>query len=229
MKLDNKEIFSAFDKKIHFFGFVSTALVIVAFCLVPFFIQKLFGLDLDGQKIFTVTLTALAVFAPIIVCEFISYAPILGAGAQYLGFVTGNMMNMKVPAAKNAQKICGIEPGTPEAEAVTMIAVAVSSIVTTVILFFGMILIVWLAPVLAKPVFKPAFDNIMPAIFASLALPALVGRPKISVLPVVLTIIFTFILGYPVIQANQSYFLLSSMVISLLWAYYWYRKQKRSV
>jgi len=60
----------------------------------------------------------------------------LGSGGSYLGFVTGNLTNLKVPCALNAMEIAGVKPGTEEGELISTIAIAVSSIVTTLIIFF---------------------------------------------------------------------------------------------
>jgi hypothetical protein len=222
--MKSSEVFTTYDKNVHLFGIISTIIIILTFVAVPLGIQIAFRVSIDVQKMLLTLLAALAVFGPIAVCEFVSYAPIIGAGGQYLGFITGNMMNMKVPAAKNAQKICNVDAGTPEADAVATIAIGVSSIVTTVILFIGMLLIGQIAPFLQKPVFKPAFDNIMPAIFAPLAIPAIVKSLKIASAPVILAIAGTIIFGYAAIAANQSYLLPVALILSVLWAYFLYKR-----
>lgn len=43
--------------------------------------------------------------------EVFTYTPMLGAGGSYLGFVTGNLTNLKVPCALNAMQSAGVEPG----------------------------------------------------------------------------------------------------------------------
>ncbi|MFR4009250.1 MAG: hypothetical protein ACLT0Y_08275 [Christensenellales bacterium] len=48
--------------------------------------------------------------------EVFTYAPMLGAGGSYLGFVTGNLTNLKVPCALNAMRSAGVEPGSEEGE-----------------------------------------------------------------------------------------------------------------
>jgi hypothetical protein len=218
------DTFSPYDNKVHLFGMISTAVVILAFIGVPLAIQFYFDIDVDARLTFLTFASAISVFGPIAVCEFISYTPILGSSGTYLAFVTGNVMNMKMPAAKNAQKIAGVEAGTPEADAVATIAIGVSSIVTTVILFLGMLLIAQIAPFLSKPVFKPALDNLLPAIFAPLAIPAFVKSFKIASLPVVVTIVITLIFGYAKIASLQSYLLPVFVVLSILWAYFLYKK-----
>ena len=48
------------------------------------------------------------------VVEFLVYTPMLGAGGGYLAFITGNLINMKIPCAVNARDIVGAKTGTPE-------------------------------------------------------------------------------------------------------------------
>ncbi|MDR1863550.1 MAG: hypothetical protein LBQ67_06490 [Treponema sp.] len=222
--------FGPYDKSVHSFGFWSTIVIIFALMSAPFLIQAAFDLDIDTKATLITLASALSVFGPIAICEFLSYAPILGAGGLYLSFVTGNIMNMKIPAAKNSQKICGLEPGTPEADAVSTLAVAVSSIVTTVILLLGMLLTVYLLPVLQQPLFKPAFDNLIPAIFGALAIPVFLKNPKTASLPCGVAIAATLIFSYSVIMSplRQTYLLPGSLVLSVLWAYFLYRRQPAS-
>ena len=58
------------------------------------------------------------------VVEFLVYAPMLGGGASYLAFITGNLINLKLPCAANAREICGTEVGTPENDIVSTLSVA---------------------------------------------------------------------------------------------------------
>lgn len=94
----------------------------------------------------------------------------VGTASSYLAFVTGNLTSLKVPAALTAMENAGTKPGTDEGEVISTLAVATSSIVTTVIIALGVALLVPLTPLLENPAVKPAFDNILPALFGGLAL-----------------------------------------------------------
>ena len=48
-------------------------------------------------------------------------------------------MNLKMPCVLNAQKIAKVEQSTPEGDVIALIATAVSSIVTIVVLAIGLI------------------------------------------------------------------------------------------
>ncbi len=61
------------------------------------------------------------------VAEFLIYTPMLGAGGGYLAFITGNLINMKIPCAVNARDLAGVRTGTPENEIVSTLSIATSS------------------------------------------------------------------------------------------------------
>ena len=84
--------------------------------------------------------------------ETITFVTILGAGGSYLSFVTGNISNLKLPCAINALEQNEVSANSEEGEIISTIAIATSSIVTTLIIIVGVICIVPLTPVLEAPV-----------------------------------------------------------------------------
>ena len=128
------------------------------------------------------------------IVEVFTYIPMLGAGGSYLSFVTGNISNLKLPCALNAMETVEVKPGTEEGEIISTISIAVSSIVTTLIILLGVILLVPLEPILQNPVLTPAFDSIVPALFGGLGVVFVAKCPKIAIAPCTLMLIlFIFI------------------------------------
>ena len=128
------------------------------------------------------------------VVEVITFIPMLGAGGSYLSFVTGNISNLKLPCAINALENAGADPKSEEGEIVSTIAIAVSSIVTTIIVALGVLLIAPLGSVLASPVLTPAFDQMLPALFGALGGALISKNWKIAVAPIALMLVlFIFI------------------------------------
>ena len=77
---------------------------------------------------------------------------------------------------------------------VSTIAIAVSSIVTTLIIIIGVILITPLTPILDAPVLAPAFAQILPALFGGLGVVFVSKNWKIAVAPVILMLVlFIFV------------------------------------
>ena len=123
------------------------------------------------------------IFWTVSVIEVLTFTPMLGSGGSYLGFVTGNLTNLKVPCALIAMENAKVRQGSPEGELVSTIAIAVSSIVTTLIIAAGVLLLTPLTPLLDSEILKPAFDNILPALFGGLAVVFVSKNWKISVAP----------------------------------------------
>ena len=154
--------------------------------------------------------------------EVITYVPMLGAGGSYLGFITGNLTNLKVPCTITALNKVGAKPGTPEGEVVGTIAVAVSSIVTTLVIIIGVLLIVPLTPFLDNPVLKPAFDQILPALFGGLGV-ALIGQNlKVAIAPI-LSMVILFVC-VPSLAPSGAIFVPVAAVIAIAAARLMYKK-----
>ncbi len=128
------------------------------------------------------------------VVETITFIPMLGAGGSYLSFVTGNISNLKLPCALNALQNAGVKAQSEEGEVISTISIAVSSIVTTVIIILGVILIIPLTPILENPVLEPAFAQLLPALFGALGVVFVSKNWKIAIAPIVLMLIlFIFV------------------------------------
>lgn len=130
------------------------------------------------------------------IVEIFTYVPMLGAGGTYLSFITGNISNLKLPCAIDAMERAGYKASSEEGEIISTIAIAVSSIVTTLIILVGVIAIVPLTPVLESPVLEPAFNMILPALFGGLAVVFVSKNLKLSIAPIVLMLaLFIFVPG----------------------------------
>ena len=128
------------------------------------------------------------------VVEVITFIPMLGAGGSYLSFVTGNISNLKLPCAINALENAKVDAKSEEGEIISTIAIAVSSIVTTVIIALGVLLIIPLQPLLESPVLKPAFDQMLPALFGALGVALVSKNWKIAIAPIILMLaLFVFV------------------------------------
>ena len=128
------------------------------------------------------------------IIETITFVPMLGAGGSYLSFVTGNISNLKLPCAINALEQNEVSASSEEGEIISTIAIATSSIGTTVIIIIGVVCIVPLTPVLEAPVLEPAFAQMLPALFGGLGVAFVSKNWKIAIAPIVLMLIlFIFI------------------------------------
>lgn len=123
------------------------------------------------------------------VIEVLTYSPMLGTGGTYLAFVTGNLTSLKAPSALNAMENAGVKASSEEGEVISTIAIATSSIVTTLVIALGVAVLSFIAPVLDSPVLKPAFDNILPSLFGGLAVVYVSKNVKLAIVPLVFMVI----------------------------------------
>ena len=71
----------------------------------------------------------------------------------------------RIPVVINAQVLTDTSQGTDEGDTIATIGVAVSSIVTTLIIVLGVILLVPLRPLLTSPAVQTATQYLLPALF----------------------------------------------------------------
>ncbi len=163
--------------------------IIVLLLLVPTFVCVFFRTTPDIQGLIGGLIATAPMYYAVSIVEVFTYFPMLGPGGSYLSFVTGNISNLKLPCAINALEQCGVEANSEEGEVISTIAIAVSSIVTMVIIMIGVAAIVPLTPVLENPVLAPAFAQMIPALFGGLGVAFIAKNLKISILPLVIMII----------------------------------------
>lgn len=185
---------------VHRDGRIWNISVMIALFMYPILVGVLFGVLPDWHGLLMGLVATAPMYWAVAVVETFTYVPMLGAGGSYLSFVTGNISNLKLPVALNALEQAGANIRTEEGEIVSTIAIAVSSIVTTVIIILGVILITPLTPILDAPVLAPAFAQILPALFGGLGVVFVSKNWKIAVAPVILMLaLFIFV---PVLNAS---------------------------
>lgn len=208
-----------YTNKTHRIGKISTLIAILLILMVPAVITLVYGKDVEIQISNTVSaiITLTAIYGVVSIVEVVSFSPFLGSAGTYLSFTTGNIMNMKLPAATNALRVNNVERGTDEGEVITTLAIGASSIVTTIVLFLGMLFLGnLLVPIITGPELAPAFDNVTPALTGALAAPYFMKNKKLSLPTVIAGCALYLILGYSFMSANYSYFMLGFIVISFL-------------
>ena len=148
--------------------------------------------------------------------------------ASYITFITGNISNLKLPCALNALEMADVEQNTDAGDAVATVAVAVSSIVTTVIIVLGVLLLVPLQPILESEPVKIAGSYMLPALYGCLFLSQMTskaggtiikGKLKAAVLPGVLV----FLIHVFVTPVNRGIAILACIPLCILCAWVLYR------
>lgn len=180
---------NSYDDKSHLFGRIWILSALGLLLAVPASICLYYNAWPAGTAVLKGLLGVAPIFWTVSVIEVFTYGPMLGTGGSYLAFVTGNITNIKAPAALSAMENAGVKPGTEEGEVISTIAIATSSIVTTIVIGLGVLLLSFLTPILNSPVLKPAFDNVLPALFGGLAVVYISKNWKLSLAPLIFMIV----------------------------------------
>lgn len=157
----------------------------------PLILCLVFSAVPQWGPMFRAMLSVLPMYWAVGIIEILTYIPMLGAGGSYLSFVTGNISNLKLPCALDAMEKANVKANSEEGEIISTIAIAVSSIVTTLIIIMGVIFIQIsnLGALLESEVLKPAFDQLLPALFGGLAVVFVSKNFKLAVAPLLLMLI----------------------------------------
>ena len=181
-------------ESVHRYGRIWGIVVGAVLLCVPLLLSLIFRAVPDWNILLKGVLATAPMYWAVGIVEIFTYVPMLGAGGTYLSFVTGNISNLKLPCAIDAMERANVKASSEEGEVISTIAIAVSSIVTTLISLVGVICIVPLTPVLESHVLVPAFDMILPALFGGLAVVFISKNLKLSIAPIILMLIlFIFI------------------------------------
>ncbi len=216
-----------YNERTHLFGRVGLAIGIALLIAAPFAMGMVLGTS-PNMSAFAKGFAQIAIiYIPSCIVEFLIYMPMLGSGGSYLGFITGNLINMKIPCALNARDIVGTEAGTPENEIVSTISIATSSLVTTVVIAIGVLLITPLRPILEAEVLQPAFNNVVPALFGAMAFQYFTKGKKLVAIPlVVMTILF---ICMPSLISNVGFLMLLSGAITIAHSFILFQKEGKEL
>lgn len=224
---ERKAYLEQFNRRTHVLGRIVSAITLVLLVGAPFLIGTFLGAMPDMGAVAKGFLSVGLVWTVSSVAEFLIYTPMLGAGGGYLAFITGNLINMKIPCAVNARDIVGTKTGTAENEIISTLSIATSSLVTIIVLALGVALLVPLQPVLQSPVLQPAFANVVPALFGAMAYQYFRKNVQVAVAPlVVMSLLFMLV---PSLTGSTSFMIIPSGALAIGIAYSMYRKQKKEV
>lgn len=181
-------------ESVHRYGRIWGWTILGLVILFPTLLCLIFSVVPEWNALLNGLLATIPVYWTVGVIEIFTYVPMLGAGGSYLSFVTGNISNLKLPVAIGAMETAGYKSNSEEGEIISTISIAVSSIVTTAIIILGVILIVPLTPILESEILKPAFDQVIPALFGGLAVVFISKNWKLSIGPIIfMLILFIFV------------------------------------
>ena len=219
------ESWAAYTRGTHRIGRICTVITLIMLVGAPFLMGTYLGALPDISAVAKAFLSVGLVWTVSSVVEFLIYTPMLGAGGGYLAFITGNLINMKIPCAVNARDIVGAKTGTPENEIISTLSIATSSLVTILVLAVGVLLLTPLQPILQSEALQPAFSNVVPALFGAMAYKYYRNHMNIALAPLVLmSLLFILV---PKLIESTSMMIIPSGALAIGIAWLLYRKQRK--
>ena len=223
---DKQAAFERYNERTHLIGRVVSVATLVLLIGAPFVLGIILGAMPDVGAVAKGFVSVGLVWMVSGVAEYLIYTPMLGAGGGYLAFITGNLINMKIPCAISARDMVGAKTGTAENEVISTLSIAASSLVTILVLALGVLLLVPLQPVLQSEVLQPAFANVGPALFGAMAYKYFRGSMHIAAVPLaVMSLLFMLVPG---LTGSTSFMIIPSgaMAIAITWVLY--RRERKS-
>ena len=223
--MDKQKNYEAYLKSTHRLGRIVSMITLVLLVGAPFAIGALLGRAPDLGAVGRGFLSAGLVWTISSVVEYLVYTPMLGAGGSYLAFITGNLINMKIPCAMNAKELVDAKSGTAENEVIATLSIATSALVTIVVLALGVVLLIPLQPVLQSPVLAPAFANVVPALFGAMAYKYYRKDPLLALIPLtVMIVLFTLV---PSLTSSTSFMIIPAGALAIALAWMKYRRETK--
>lgn len=203
----------------HRVGKISCGIAVLLILMVPAVITIIHGKDVvfNFPNTISAIVSLTAIYGVVSLVEVVSFSPLLGSGGTYLSFITGNIMNMKLPVATNALRVNNLKRGSEEGEVIATLAIGASSLITTLILFLGMLFLGRiLVPIITGPALSPAFNNVTPALTGALAAPYFAKNKRLAIPTVIAGVVIYLVMGQAYMSAHYSYWMMGFIAVCFL-------------
>lgn len=128
------------------------------------------------------------------VVEPISYFPVIGLAGTYMAFISGNISNLRIPAAAVAQSVAEVEPGTEEGNVISTLGMSTSVFVNIIVLTLGVLAGTSILGRLPESVVD-AFDYLLPALFGAIFVQFAMKKMKLAPVALILALSLTLMLN----------------------------------
>lgn len=171
-------------------GYIGTALAF----LPAIVLAVVYGLLPSWKALLTAFIAGASSFGVLWFVEPISYYPVVGSAGTYMAFLSGNISNMRIPAASMAQVSADVEPGTDKGSVVATVGMAVSIIINVSVLTIGAILGTSVLKMLPASV-TTALGYLLPALFGALLVQFGSKMVKHSCIMIVIAVLLYVLIG----------------------------------
>ncbi len=178
-----------FERMNHIIGRITLPAGFVLTFLPLFILWCQFGVTPDWLKLLEGIFSISVLMAPVSIVEVLTFTAMLGSGAMYMSYLTGNITNLKIPSAAMALEVCEVSPASEEGEILSTIAIAGSVMISEIIIVAGVLLIGPLTEQLQHPTIQPAFTHILPALFGAIGAFYVLKEWKVAVAPLLVAVL----------------------------------------
>ena len=191
----------------------------------PVAASLIYGIWPDFGELWPGFVAVVLFMAPYLPSETIGYMSVMGPGALYLSYITGNVTNLRMPATIGTINALGIKPNTDECHTLAIIACGASVITSIVIVALGVVVSGPLTPIIQAPVLQPAFDYVVPALFGGLVAQTVIkGKKEIFhyLIPLAVCLFFCYCT-----KVASAYYMLIVIAVSAVVAVMDYLKTEK--
>ncbi|MBQ7796364.1 MAG: hypothetical protein IJ374_07390 [Lachnospiraceae bacterium] len=203
---------SNYHSWVHKFGISTSLLLLVAMIGLPVAASTIYNIWPDFKLLWPGFVAVVLFMAPYLPSETIGYMSVMGPGALYMSYITGNVTNLRMPATIGTINALGIEPNTDECHTLAIIACGASVITSVVIVALGVVISAPLAPIIQAEVLQPAFDYVVPALFGGLVAQTVIKGKKqflYYLIPLAICLFFCYCT-----KVNSAYYMLIAIAVS---------------
>ena len=203
---------SNYQSWVHRFGIVSSLILLIAMTAFPIAASAIYGLWPDLGQLWPGFIAVILFMAPFWPAETIGYMSVMGPGALYMSYITGNVTNLRMPATVGTINSLGIKPNTDECHTLAIIACGASVITTVAVIAIGVVVAAPLEPVLNLPAIQPAFNYVVPALYGGLVAQTILKGKKqflLYLIPLAVCLFFCYFTS-----VNSAYYMLIAIAIS---------------
>lgn len=216
----------AYRDKMHFYGRIFLVLGIGMMFLVPVVTWLVTGIGPNINQVVTGVIALSVLFLPGGIIEVLTYGPILGTSGTYLAFITGNLVNLKIPCVMNAREIAQTKINTEENEVISTIAIAASTITTIAIMGIGVMMLLPLKPILESELLRPAFNWVVSALFGALGYKYFKGHAIYAIAPMMVVVILSILMP-TFVQKNVVIVILIAAITAVIFAKIIFERKKK--
>lgn len=167
METTNYSYKDSFTKPSIRVGTITVVAAMIASFLPNIYLYFAYGVAPDFSKFLTAWGNIALAFGAFYLVEPVSYFPIFGVTGTYIGILSGNIAQIRLPAASTAQDVIGVEATSEKGEIVGILAICGSVVTNTAFLTVAVIAGSALMAVLPESVSSALSSFVLPSLFGA--------------------------------------------------------------